>query len=106
MMHLKSPFLREASWRGFIHQGTDLEGLDTLMNTQSVTAYIGFDATAPSLHVASLSQIMWLRLLQKHGHKPLVLMGDGTTQIGDPSGKDASRQLLTPIEIEANVTSI
>lgn len=106
MTHFKSSFLQEAFWRGFIHQGTDLESLDTLMTNQSVTAYIGFDATAASLHVGSLSQIMWLRLLQKHGHKPLVLMGDGTTQVGDPSGKDASRQLLTPIEIEAHVTSI
>lgn len=106
MTQFKSNFLQEASWRGFIHQGTDLESLDTLMATQSITAYIGFDATAASLHVGSLLPIMWLRLLQKHGHKPLVLMGDGTTQIGDPSGKDTSRQLLTPVEIEANVTSI
>jgi tyrosyl-tRNA synthetase len=106
MTQLKSPFLKEAAWRGFIHQGTDLEGLDNLMASGSITAYIGFDATAASLHVGSLSQIMWLRLLQKHGHKPLVLMGDGTTQIGDPSGKDTSRQLLTPIEIEHNVSSI
>src|SRR5688500_8243855 len=106
MIQFKSPFLQEAAWRGFIHQGTDLEGLDKFMAHQSITAYIGFDATAPSLHVGSLSQIMWLRLLQKHGHKPLVLMGDGTTQIGDPSGKDTSRQLLTPLEIETNVTAI
>jgi tyrosyl-tRNA synthetase len=106
MVQYKSSFLQEASWRGFIHQGTDLDGLDALMAKQSITAYIGFDATAASLHVGSLLPIMWLRLLQKHGHRPLVLMGDGTTQIGDPSGKDTSRQMLTPVEIEANVTSI
>jgi tyrosyl-tRNA synthetase len=106
MSRFKSSFLQEADWRGFIYQGTNLQALDALMAASSVVAYIGFDATAPSLHVGSLSQIMWLRLLQKHGHKPLVLMGDGTTLIGDPSGKDAARQLLTPEEIDRNVQQI
>jgi len=106
MQEFKSGFLREAAWRGFIHQGTNLEQLDSVMSEGSITAYIGFDATAKSLHVGSLIQIMWLRLLQKHGHKPIVVMGDGTTRIGDPSGKDAQRQILTLDDIDANVNSI
>lgn len=105
-MNFKSSFLQEASWRGFIYQGTDLEALDDLMSRTSITAYIGFDATAPSLHVGNLVQILRLRLLQKHGHRPLVLMGDGTTRIGDPSGKDAMRQMLDEESIEKNVQSI
>ncbi len=102
----KSPYLQEVHERGFIHQGTNLEELDAQMFKGPITAYIGFDATATSLHVGNLIQIMQLRLLQKHGHKPLVLMGDGTTRIGDPSGKDASRQLLTPEKIDQNVAGI
>lgn len=102
----KSSYLQEVHERGFIHQGTNLEELDAQMVKGPITAYIGFDATATSLHVGNLVQIMQLRLLQKHGHKPLVLMGDGTTRIGDPSGKDASRQLLTPEKIDQNVTGI
>lgn len=106
MTKLKSSFLKEATERGFIHQGTNLSGLDEKMAAGSITAYIGFDATAPSLHAGNLIQIMQLRLLQKHGHKPLVLMGDGTTRIGDPSGRDKSRQLLTQGQIETNVQGI
>lgn len=106
MTSFKSSYLQEVHARGFIHQGTNLDALDEKMTKGSVTAYIGFDATATSLHVGNLVQIMQLRLLQKHGHKPLVLMGDGTTRIGDPSGKDASRQLLTPEKIDENVAGI
>lgn len=106
MQTFKSSYLQEVQARGFIHQGTNLDALDAKMVAGPVTAYIGFDATATSLHVGNLVQIMQLRLLQKHGHKPLVLMGDGTTRIGDPSGKDASRQLLTPQKIDENVSGI
>lgn len=102
----KSPFMQEAQWRGLIHQGTDLTALDERMAKESITAYIGFDATAKSLHVGSLVPIMWLRLLQKHGHRPLVLMGDGTTLVGDPSGKDSARQMLTPEDIDTNIQCI
>ncbi len=105
-MTFKSSYLQDVSERGFIHQGTNLEALDKKFACESVTAYIGFDATAPSLHVGNLLQIMQFRRLQQHGHKPLVLMGDGTTLIGDPSGKDASRQLLTPEKIQSNVNGI
>ena len=99
-------FLREASDRGFIHQCTDLDALRTLMGAGSTPAYIGFDCTADSLHIGSLVQIMILRLLQKHGHKPVVLMGGGTTRIGDPSGRDESRQMLTDAQISANMAGI
>src|ERR1700758_1421027 len=102
----QSDFLREATERGFVFQCTDTEGLDALLRAGRVTAYIGFDCTADSLHVGSLVQIMILRLLQKHGHKPLVLLGGGTTRIGDPSGKDESRQLLTDETIAANMAGI
>jgi tyrosyl-tRNA synthetase len=101
-----SDFLKEATERGFIFQCTDTEGLAQAFRTAPVTAYIGFDCTADSLHVGSLVQIMILRLLQKHGHKPLVLLGGGTTRIGDPSGKDESRQLLTDETIAANMAGI
>lgn len=108
--NFSSSYLKDVSWRGFIHQGTNLEALDEKMSKEgpdgTVVAYIGFDATAPSLHVGNLLQIMQLRRLQQHGHKPLVLMGDGTTRIGDPSGKDASRQLMTPEKIQQNVDGI
>ena len=102
----QSDFLQEATERGFVFQCTDPEGLDALLRAGRVTAYIGFDCTADSLHVGSLVQIMILRLLQKHGHRPLVLMGGGTTRIGDPSGKDESRQLLTDEQIAANMAGI
>jgi len=106
MTALKSDFLREISDRGFVHQCTDLDGLDALMSEWSVTAYIGFDCTADSLHVGSLVPIMLLHWLQRCGHKPIVLMGGGTTKVGDPSGKDESRQLLSEAQIAANVAGI
>ncbi|MEQ1641246.1 MAG: tyrosine--tRNA ligase [Novosphingobium sp.] len=101
-----STLLRLLDERGYIHQTTDAHGLDALAAKQVVPGYIGFDATAPSLHVGSLVQIMLLRRLQQAGHKPIVVMGGGTTKIGDPSGKDESRQLLTSEKIDANIASI
>jgi tyrosyl-tRNA synthetase len=103
---VKSEFLREATERGFVFQCTDTEALDAAFREGTVTAYIGFDCTADSLHVGSLVQIMILRLLQRHGHRPLVLMGGGTTRIGDPSGKDETRQMLTDEQIDANMAGI
>ena len=103
---VKSDFLREATERGFVFQSTDTEGLDAALRAGVVSAYIGFDCTADSLHVGSLVQIMILRLLQRHGHRPVVLMGGGTTRIGDPSGKDESRQLLSDAQIAANMAGI
>ncbi|MCZ8123175.1 MAG: tyrosine--tRNA ligase [Magnetospirillum sp.] len=106
-MTLKSEFLREAKARGFVHQITDEAALDArLAQGGPVPAYIGFDATADSLHAGSLVQIMILRLLQRTGHKPIVLMGGGTTKIGDPSGKDEARKLLTEADIAANIAGI
>ena len=102
----KSEFLHIIQERGFLHQATDLEGLDHLFSSEKVTAYIGFDCTAPSLHVGSLLQIMILRWLQKCGHRPIVLMGGGTTKIGDPSGKDEARRILTDEEINKNLAGI
>ena len=99
-------FLEEATARGFVFQCTDSTALADAMGAGPIPAYIGFDCTADSLHVGSLVQIMILRLLQKHGHKPLVLLGGGTTRIGDPSGKDESRQLLTDEAIAANMAGI
>ena len=90
-----SKFIKVLVEREFIHQATDLNGLDKLCHSQSIAAYIGFDCTADSLHVGSLTQIMMLRHLQKTGHKPIVLMGGGTTKVGDPSGKDSARPILT-----------
>ena len=101
-----SDFLHDATARGFVHQCTDPEGLHAALGAGRVTAYIGFDCTADSLHVGSLVQIMLLRLMQRHGHRPVVLMGGGTTRIGDPSGKDESRQLLTDAQIAANMAGI
>ena len=106
MSDFQSGLLRLLDERGYIHQATDAAGLDALASKQVVPGYIGFDATAPSLHVGSLVQIMMLRRLQQAGHKPIVLMGGGTTKIGDPSGKDESRKLLTPDTIQANIASI
>jgi tyrosyl-tRNA synthetase len=103
---VKSEFLRDATERGFVFQCTDTEALDAAFRAGTVTAYIGFDCTADSLHVGSLVQIMILRLLQRHGHRPLVLMGGGTTRIGDPSGRDETRQLLTDEQIAANMAGI
>ncbi len=102
----KSEFLHVMQTRGFLQDCTDLEGLDERLLEGIVPAYIGFDATADSLHVGSLIQIMMLRWLQKTGHKPVTLMGGGTTKIGDPSGKDESRQLLTTDKINENIAGI
>jgi tyrosyl-tRNA synthetase len=101
-----SDFLAEATARGFVHQCTDTQALDAALKAGVVSAYDGFDCTADSLHVGSLVGIMTLRLLQKHGHRPVVLMGGGTTRIGDPSGKDESRQMLTDAQIAANMAGI
>ena len=107
MTQFRSDFLAEAHRRGFVHQVTDVEGLDELLVSDApVPAYIGFDCTASSLHVGSLVSIMLLRLLQRTGHRPIVLMGGGTTKVGDPSGKDEQRRLLTDAEIQANMASI
>ncbi|WP_044560948.1 tyrosine--tRNA ligase [Azospirillum sp. B4] len=102
----KSEFLRVMTERGFFHQCTDIEALDAAFLAGPVTGYIGFDATADSLHVGSLVQIMILRWLQKTGNRPIALMGGGTTKIGDPSGKDESRQLLTNDAIAQNILGI
>ena len=101
-----SDFLHEAQARGFIFQCTDTDALRAAMAEAPIAAYIGFDCTADSLHVGSLVQIMILRLLQKHGHRPVVLMGGGTTRIGDPSGKDEARRMLGDAEIAANMAGI
>ena len=106
MTEFQSDLLRTLSARGFIHQQTDAAGLDALAMRQVVPGYIGFDATAPSLHVGSMVQIMMLRRLQQAGHKPIVVMGGGTTKVGDPSGKDESRRLLTSDDIAGNIASI
>ena len=103
---IRSAFLRTLVDRGFLHQCTDLEGLDAAAATGRISGYIGFDATADSLHVGSLIQIMMLRHMQRAGHQPIVLMGGGTTRVGDPSGKDKSRQLLTNEQIAGNVAGI
>jgi len=106
MTEYRSSLLKLLDERGYIHQLTDAEGLDALASKEIVTGYIGFDATAPSLHVGSLVQIMILRRMQQAGHKPIVLMGGGTTKVGDPTGKDESRKLLTDAEIDANIAGI
>ena len=99
-------FIDEIKSRGFFHQCTDIENLSKLINNKPVKAYIGFDCTAPSLHVGSLLQIMCLRLLQKYGHQPIVLLGGGTTLIGDPSGKDTTRKILEEKTITENINKI
>ena len=106
MTTLRSEFLNAATDRGFIHQCTDSGALDELASKAPIRAYIGFDATADSLHAGSLVPIMLLRLLQRSGHKPIVLMGGGTTKVGDPSGKDEQRQLLDDARINANIQGI
>jgi len=103
---MKNAFLSEMNSRGFLNQCTDLDKLERILNGKSIKAYIGFDSTAPSLHVGSLLQIMVLRLLQKHGHQPIVLLGGGTTLIGDPSGKDSTRKFLQHKDIKKNISSI
>jgi tyrosyl-tRNA synthetase len=99
-------FLTEFKERGFFYQCTGEEDLSQLLDKEKINAYIGFDCTAESLHVGSLLQIMCLRLLQKHGHRPIVLLGGGTTRIGDPSGKDKTRKILSENEIEKNINNI
>jgi tyrosyl-tRNA synthetase len=106
MADFKSDFMRVVHERGMVHQCSDAARLDELLSTGTRTAYIGFDCTADSLHVGHLTQIMLLRWWQKTGHKPITLMGGGTTKVGDPSGRDESRQLLTPQQIDANMASI
>src|SRR3982751_1762394 len=106
MTSYKSSLLKLLDERGYIHQVTDAGALDKLAATQTVSAYIGFDATAPSLHVGNLVSIMLLRRLQQAGHRPIVLMGGGTTKVGDPSGKDEGRKLLSEETIAANIASI
>ncbi len=106
MTQYQSEFLQVLNERGFIHQCTNMEALDKRLKKERVSAYIGFDCTASSLHVGSLIQIMALRWLQKTGHKPVVLLGGGTTKVGDPSGKDESRKLLTAETITGNAASI
>src|SRR3982751_5758864 len=106
MTEYRSSLLRVLDERGYIHQLTDPAGLDALARKEIIPGYIGFDATAPSLHVGSLLQIMLLRRMQQAGHRPIVLMGGGTTKVGDPPGKDESRKLLTHEEIEANIAGI
>ncbi|MDP6239380.1 MAG: tyrosine--tRNA ligase, partial [Alphaproteobacteria bacterium] len=102
MTQFTSDFLLSIVERGYFHQCTNLEALDTYATKEVMVAYIGFDATADSLHVGNLLQIMLLRRLQQAGHKPIVLIGGGTTRIGDPSGKDSTRQLLSREDIAAN----
>jgi tyrosyl-tRNA synthetase len=106
MNAFRSDFLNGVAERGFLHQCTDPGALDSAARAGRITGYIGFDATADSLHVGSLVPIMLLRLLQQTGHKPIVLMGGGTTKVGDPSGKDDQRQLLTDAQIESNINGI
>ena len=106
MMDFKSDFMRIVHERGMVHQCSDAARLDELLATGRRTAYIGFDCTADSLHVGHLLQIMLLRWWQKTGHKPIALMGGGTTKVGDPSGRDETRQLLTPQQIDANMANI
>ncbi|MGE0501802.1 MAG: tyrosine--tRNA ligase [Rhizobiaceae bacterium] len=106
MPAFKSDFLSTLAERGFIQQTSDDQGLDDLFANETVTGYIGFDATAKSLHAGSLIQIMMLHWMQKTGHKPIALMGGGTSMIGDPSFKDEARKLLTPADIDANLAGI
>ena len=103
---MKETFLTEFQKRGYFNQCTDQSTLTELMSKTKIKAYIGFDCTAPSLHVGSLMQIMCLRLLQKHGHQPIVLLGGGTTLIGDPSGKEETRKILDKKKINKNIKSI
>ncbi len=106
MTTLKSDFINTLQERGYIHQCTDLAALDALAARETVTAYIGFDCTAPSLHIGNLIGIMMLRRLQQAGHRPIALLGGGTTKVGDPSGKDEGRKLLTQEQIDANKAGI
>ena len=106
MSTYKSEFLNTLASRGFIHQVSEPEALDARAQSSTITAYIGFDCTAPSLHIGSLLPIMMLYWLQQTGHRPIALMGGGTTRVGDPSGKDESRKILTDADIERNLAGI
>ena len=106
MTNYKSNFINTIISRGFMHQCTNLEALDEILSTKTITGYIGFDCTASSLHVGSLIQIMILRWFQKTGNKPIILLGGGTTKVGDPSGKDDSRKLLSDAQISENIKGI
>jgi tyrosyl-tRNA synthetase len=103
---MKNKFLLEMQSRGYLNQCTGLDALDEICSKKPISGYIGFDCTASSLHVGSLLQIMILKLMQKHGHKPIILLGGGTTLIGDPSGKDSTRKILEQEEINNNIQSI
>ena len=103
---MKNTFLQEIQERGYLNQCTDLDKLSEISNKKSISGYIGFDCTASSLHVGSLLQIMILKLMQKYGHQPIVLLGGGTTLIGDPSGKDTTRKILRHKDITKNIQSI
>ena len=103
---MKNSFLIELQSRGYLNQCTDKDRLEAISNENSICGYIGFDCTAESLHVGSLLQIMILKLMQKYGHRPIVLLGGGTTLIGDPSGKDSTRKILSQKEIKKNIKSI
>ena len=105
-MTYKSDFLNEIDSRGFIYQSSDIEDLDNLISRKKIVAYIGFDPTSDSLHIGSLVQLMLLNWLQEYEHKPIALMGGGTTLVGDPSGKDESRKILQQSDIEKNINKI
>jgi tyrosyl-tRNA synthetase len=105
-MKFKSDFLREINSRGFIYQSSDIDSLDDLMSKKKITAYIGFDITSDSLHIGSLVQLMLLNWLDEFGHKTIALVGGGTTLVGDPSGKDSSRQIMTLSQISENINKI
>ena len=106
MFKPKSSLIQELQERGYVHQCTNIEELDKLASKKKISAYIGFDCTSESLHVGSLIQLMLIRILQKNGNQVIVLLGDGTSKIGDPSGKDKSRQLLKEKEIKNNSQNI
>ncbi len=106
MSKFASDFLNILDTRGFIHHCSDFEGLDAKAKSGRVSAYVGYDATGPSLHVGHLLTIMMLHWLQQTGGKPIVLMGGGTTRVGDPSGRDETRRILSPDDVEANKQSI
>ena len=103
---MKNTFIQEIKDRGYLNQCTDLNKLNEICEKKPISGYIGFDCTASSLHVGSLLQIMILKLMQKYGHQPIVLLGGGTTLIGDPSGKDSTRKILKETEIKKNIASI
>ena len=98
--------IEELKYRGFINQCTNEESLSKILNSKKIVFYIGFDCTAKSLHVGSLIQIMIMRIFQRHGHTPIILIGTGTTRIGDPSGKDETRKILTNEEILKNAENL